>query len=210
MERGSTKREILEAALELFSLQGYEATPVSQIADAVGIRKASLYSHFSGKQEILDTLLEAVTEEYEARSMFSKKKDAEYVEEPTPEIWKLPDEEAVQLVLKHIAYIIRDPHIAKVRKMLTIEQFRNPEIKRLQTKRSYTDVMHYFEELVEAFILQRRLRDGDREVMAAQLCLPVSMWIALCDREPEREAEVMELIRRHISQFFEAYRGEGE
>ena len=46
--------------------------------------------------------------------------------------------------------------------------------------------------------------------MAAQLCLPVSMWIALCDREPEREEEVMELIRRNISQFFEAYRCEGE
>ena len=197
MERGSTKREILEAALELFSLQGYEATSVSQIADAVGIRKASLYSHFSGKQEILDTLLEAVT-------------DAEYVEEPALEIWELPDETALQLILKHIAYIICDPHISKVRKMLTIEQFRNPEIKRLQTKHSYTDVMRYFEELVEVFILQRRLRDGDREVMAAQLCLPVSMWIALCDREPEREAEVMELIRRHISQFFEAYRCEGE
>ncbi len=210
MERGSTKREILEAALELFSVQGYEATSVSQIADAVGIRKASLYSHFSGKQEILDTLLETLTEEYEARSMFSKKKHGDIAEEPALEFWELPDEEAEQLVLKHIAYIIHDPHIAKVRKLLTIEQFRNPELKRLQTKRSYTDVMRYFEELVEVFILQHRLRDGDREVMAAQLCLPVSMWIALCDREPEREAEVMELIRRHIRQFFEAYRGEGE
>ena len=38
MDKGGTKREILDAALELFSVQGYGATSVSQIADAVGIR----------------------------------------------------------------------------------------------------------------------------------------------------------------------------
>ena len=41
MERGNTKKEILEAALELFSVQGFEATSISQIASAVGIRRAS-------------------------------------------------------------------------------------------------------------------------------------------------------------------------
>ena len=57
MERNNTKQEILEAALNLFSVQGYEATSISQIADAVGIRKASMYSHFGSKQEILDALV---------------------------------------------------------------------------------------------------------------------------------------------------------
>ena len=46
MERGNTKQDILEAALDLFSVQGFEATSISQLAGAVGIRKASLYSHF--------------------------------------------------------------------------------------------------------------------------------------------------------------------
>lgn len=36
MDRGNTKQEILEAALELFSVQGFEATSISQIAGAVG------------------------------------------------------------------------------------------------------------------------------------------------------------------------------
>ena len=34
MERGNTKQEILVASLELFSVQGFEATSISQIADA--------------------------------------------------------------------------------------------------------------------------------------------------------------------------------
>lgn len=61
----NTKQEILNAALELFSKQGYEATSTSQLADAVGIRKASLYSHFENKQAILDTLLNDLLIEYD-------------------------------------------------------------------------------------------------------------------------------------------------
>ena len=30
-------------------------------------------------------------------------------------------------------------------------------------------------------------------------------WISLCDREPDREPEVMELVNRHILQFFRVY-----
>ena len=41
--------------------------------------------------------------------------------------------------------------------------------------------------------------------MAAQLCLPISVWINLCDREPEREDEVVGLIERHIRQFYKVY-----
>ena len=37
MERGNTKQEILKASLDLFSVQGFEATSISQIADSVGI-----------------------------------------------------------------------------------------------------------------------------------------------------------------------------
>ena len=46
MDKGNTRDEILNVALNLFSVNGYEATSISQIAGAVGIRKASLYSHF--------------------------------------------------------------------------------------------------------------------------------------------------------------------
>ena len=52
------------------------------------------------------------------------------------------------------------------------------------------------------------LSDDDPEIMAAQLSLPISVWINLCDREPDRELEVMELAGRHIQQFFRAYQPE--
>ena len=75
----------------------------------------------------------------------------------------------------------------------------------LQTKQNYTDVMRYCTGLVRFLIRQGRLADSDPEIMAAQLCLPISAWINLCDREPEREIDVMNWIERHIWQFFEVY-----
>lgn len=56
--RGRTPRdEILDAAGELFTTNGYANTSTRAVADAVGIRQASLYHHFAAKDDILDALL---------------------------------------------------------------------------------------------------------------------------------------------------------
>ena len=200
MDRGNTKQAILESSLELFSVQGFEATSISQIAGAVGIRKASLYSHFENKQAILDALVQKVLEQYEEHSLFARadwEKDAVSLPQ-TPA-------DAVQMIQGQIRYILHDPAISRARKMLVIEQFQNPELAKLQTKQNYSDVLGYFTGLVRQLIRQGVLAEDDPEIMAAQLCLPISVWINLCDREPEREQEVMELVDKHIRQFFKVY-----
>ena len=204
MEKSSTKQAILDAALELFSRQGYEATSISQIADAVGIRKASLYSHFTGKQDILDTLVRVTLAQYECRSAFA----AARWDDPAGSGAKQPvtPDDAVKTVLEHVRFILHDPDISRARKMLTIEQFQNPMLAELQTKQNYTDVLRYFTALVQLLIRRGALRDtGDAAVTAAQLSFPITVWINLCDREPERESEVFSLIERHIRQFFAVY-----
>ena len=204
MDRGNTKQQILEASLDLFSVQGFEATSVAQIANAVGIRKASLYSHFESKQAILDALVEEVLEQYAAHSIFSSVDWERYAGSPPA----TPDA-AVQMILGQIRYILHDPMVSRARRMLVIEQFQNPELARLQTKQNYSDVLQYFTGLVKRMISQGVLREGDPEMMAAQLCLPISVWINLCDREPERETEVLEMVSRHIRQFFRLCQPEG-
>ena len=204
MDRGNTKQEILEASLELFSIQGFEATSISQIASAVGIRKASLYSHFENKQAILDALVKDVLEQYAEHSIFAKADWDQY--DDTEDKPALTPDAAAQMILGQVRYILHDPHISRARKMLAIEQFQNPELAKLQTKQNYSDVMHYFTGLVKYLIRHDVLTEDDPEIMAAQLCLPISTWINLCDREPDREAEVMDLISRHIQQFFKVYR----
>ena len=203
MEKGNTKQEILNTSLTLFSTQGFEATSISQIADAVGVRKASLYSHFTSKQEILDALIGWILGQYDKHSVFVNSNwDSEAF---TKDKQGLSAKEVEQMILAQFHYILHDPLISKARKMLTIEQFRNTQMAELQTKQNYTDIMNYFTGLMRFLIGQGKLRDSDAELMASQLCLPVSVWINLCDREPERETEVMDMIHKHIKQFFCLY-----
>ena len=61
-----TKQEILEHSLTLFMKQGYEGASMSDIASATGIKKASLYAHYSGKEEIFSAVFSGVVEEYRA------------------------------------------------------------------------------------------------------------------------------------------------
>ena len=204
--KGTTKQEILDAALKLFSVQGYEATSISQLAEAVGIRKASLYSHFENKQAILDALIQTTMEEYEKHSIFA---NADWDDPAFTKDKEMTPEIAVEMLRGQVRYILHDPKISSARKMLTIEQFQNPQMAQLQTKQNYTDVMQYCTGLVRFLIRQGQLADSDPEIMAAQLCLPISMWLGLCDREPEREDDVMKLIERHIRQFFEVYHVKG-
>ena len=200
MDRGNTKQEILDAALELFSVQGFEATSIAQIAGAVGIRKASLYSHFENKQAILDALVQEVLEQYEEHSLFARadwEKDAGSLPQTA--------DDAVQRIQGQIRYILHDPAISRARKMLVIEQFQNRSLAKLQTKQNYSDVLGYFTGLIKCLIQKGVLAEDAPEIMAAQFCLPISVWINLCDRDPEREQEVMELVDKHIRQFFRVY-----
>ena len=57
--RGATAREeILDAAAELFCRHGYTGTSTRMIAEAVGIRQASMYHYFKNKDDILAALLD--------------------------------------------------------------------------------------------------------------------------------------------------------
>lgn len=56
-EGRDTRREILDAALDLFGLNGFFGTSMRQIARAVGVRESALYHHFASKEAILDALL---------------------------------------------------------------------------------------------------------------------------------------------------------
>jgi len=48
-----TQQAIIEAAAELFAREGFGATSLDSIADALGVSKASLYYHIRNKEEIL-------------------------------------------------------------------------------------------------------------------------------------------------------------
>ena len=73
-----TKQEILEHALTLFMNKGYEGASMSDLAAATGIKKASLYAHYSGKEEIFSAVFTGVVEEYrETIALLTLRRDEE-------------------------------------------------------------------------------------------------------------------------------------
>jgi len=52
-KKKQTKRAILEAAITLFSENGFEATSIEQIAKAAGVGKGTVYGYFQTKREII-------------------------------------------------------------------------------------------------------------------------------------------------------------
>lgn len=57
-ERGDTRQELLDEALRLFAEKGYAGTSIREIAEGVGVRDSAIYSHFSSKRELLDSLID--------------------------------------------------------------------------------------------------------------------------------------------------------
>jgi len=54
--------EIKEAALKYFTIHGYEGASLAQIADEVGLKKQSIYSHFNGKDDLFLQVLKDAKE----------------------------------------------------------------------------------------------------------------------------------------------------
>lgn len=57
----NTKEKIFEASLNLFSKKGYDSVSLREIADNVGIKKSSIYSHYPSKEAILMDIFEYLT-----------------------------------------------------------------------------------------------------------------------------------------------------
>lgn len=54
------RERIINAARELFSQKGYDATRVNDIADAANVNKALIYYYFNSKQDILDFMVDSL------------------------------------------------------------------------------------------------------------------------------------------------------
>ena len=196
MEKMTTKDRILDSALTLFSEKGYDGVGVDLIAEKAGIKGPSLYKHFKGKEDILDSLIEKVETHY--RDNFGS------VINPG----KIPEtmDELITLSLKRIEFTIHDPMIKKVRRMLAMEQFRNSRIAVLTTKYTIDIVQGIYHKIFQAMMENGIMRQSDPALLAMSFTAPISLLIQMCDREPEREQEAMERIEEFFRYFAEEYK----
>lgn len=65
----NTKEKIFDVSLDLFSKKGYDSVSLREIAEEVGIKKSSIYSHYSSKEAILMEIFEYFTNQLEPENL---------------------------------------------------------------------------------------------------------------------------------------------
>lgn len=204
----NTKKRILDEALTLFSENGYGNVYVAQIAEAVGIKAPSLYKHYKSKQDIFNAILDEMKKSYDKQASMLNISGEDAVSDA--EVYSdIGEDELVRMATGLFLYFLHDDYAQKFRKMLTIEQFRDSELAHLLTKEYADDPLSYQSAMFSMLCEKGVLRKYDPDVMALHFYAPIYFLLTVCDREPQRETESTELLKRHIRQFSRVY-GKGE
>ena len=204
----NTKKRILDEALTLFSENGYGNVYVAQIAEAVGIKAPSLYKHYKSKQDIFNAILDEMKKSYDKQASKLNISGEDAVSDA--EVYSdIGEDELVRMATGLFLYFLHDEYAQKFRKMLTIEQFRDSELAHLLTKEYADDPLSYQSAMFSMLCEKGVLRKYDPDVMALHFYAPIYFLLTVCDREPQRETESTELLKRHIRQFSRIY-GKGE
>ena len=197
-----TKQRILDIALELFAQNGYLGTSMSDIAKQLGFTKAALYKHYTSKQEILDHIVERMNRmDYER---------AEEYEMPETEpdgfaeaYMHTPIEKIRIYSMAQFDHWTKETFSANFRKMLTLEQYRDPKLAQLHHDYLAGGPLEYMAAIF------RKLADSDEEAMQLALDFygPMYLLYSVYDGA-EDKASVAPMLDAHIRRFIEKVESE--
>lgn len=190
-----TKERILDIALELFAQNGYLGTSMSDIAKQLGFTKAALYKHYTSKQEILDQIVERMNR------MDYERAEAYEMPETEPDgfaetYMHTPIEKIRIYSLAQFDHWTKETFSANFRKMLTLEQYRDPKLAQLHHDYLAGGPLEYMAAIF------RKLADSDEEAMQLALDFygPMYLLYSVYDGA-EDKASVAPMLDAHIRRF---------
>ena len=203
-----TKERILDIALELFAQNGYLGTSMSDIAKQLGFTKAALYKHYTSKQEILDQIVERMNR------MDYERAEAYEMPETEPDgfaeaYMHTPIEKIRIYSMAQFDHWTKETFSANFRKMLTLEQYRDPKLAQLHHDYLAGGPLEYMAAIF------RKLADSDEEAMQLALDFygPMYLLYSIYDGA-EDKASVAPMLDAHIRRFItkveSAYRKAGK
>lgn len=190
-----TKDRILEAALEIFSRDGYAGANLKDIAGAVGVVKSGFYRHYASKEELWDAVLNEMERYYAER--FGSTENPPAIPQSTDEL--------KALTLRMLDFTMHDEKIIMTRKILLTEQFRDARVRALATKHFGAGLEALFTKLFAGMMQNGSMKRGDPAMLAFAYTAPISTLVQLSDREPEQYEAVMKKIKDYIDHFAAAY-----
>ena len=190
-----TKTRILSAALDMFSQNGYAGTNIRELTASLGLAKSSMYRHFESKEAIWSSLLDEMSAYYSAR--FGSESNLP----PVPDSL----DELVDLTMRLSRFTVGDEKVVKTRKLLSIEQFRDPRAQELATKHFLTGLTDMFSRIFEGMEARGLLVKDDPKMLALCYTAPISALIRLCDREPDNTEWALKQIEAFARHFTGVY-----
>lgn len=197
----NTRNKIIQCALDLFSVKGYEGVSMRDIAAEVGIKAASIYKHFSNKEEIYSAIVELFQNKTELIFQAPIENEQKYLS-ITPE--------AISEMMKQVFSVyVRDPFLSKCRKLFLISGFEREEIGSLFA-RSFVQIpiaynTHIFQMLLDA-CKENKEQKWDAQIMAYQFYTPVLIIIQEYDYKALSLEDAIKRIDGCVKQFAEVYR----
>ncbi len=186
----ATKERILTAALRLFAKDGYEGVSVSMISGEVRMTKGALYKHFSNKRDIFDSIIVRMEERDAERA-----KDFEMPEgkltDMTEKYRTTSIDQMIEYSKAQFSYWTRDTFAASFRRMLTLEQYRSPEMGRLYQQYLVLGPLGYVTDIFSS------LGIGDPRNEAVRFYAPMFLLISADDGKGSQD-ETMSQIEYHF------------
>ena len=185
-----TKQEILDTALDIFAERGYDSTILKDISDRLNVTKSALYKHYESKEALWDALIDHV-EQYYSENFGNT------------ESIVVPDslDKLTELSLRQLWFTMHDEMVRRVRKLLTMEQFRNERIKALAEKYFHSNIVSIYTTIFRGMAERDLIQMDDPELLAFEYTAPISVLLQVYDREPDRESEIHQKIQEHIHYF---------
>ncbi|OQB23427.1 MAG: HTH-type transcriptional repressor KstR2 [Firmicutes bacterium ADurb.Bin182] len=200
----NTKEAIMIKALTLFADRGFEGVSVRDIADAVGIKAASIYNHYKSKEDIFNSIIDEMSKRYEEA--------IEKMQVPHGEAKSVADrymegttESLISICNSIFLYFLNDEFASKFRKMLTIEQFRSTRTGDVFQSFFLDGALEYQKELFHSMIAKGAFKEYDPYVMALQFYAPIFLLLSKYDRLPDRQDEALDTLAKHVKQFCSLY-----
>lgn len=187
--RPAGRRErILEAALDAFTAQGFEAARMEDIAKAAGISKAAIYLYFPSKLALLQALIET-----RISPIADKAASLAAVGAADPL-------GSLQVLTRAIAERMVDPRLVAVPRLVIAVSGRFPEIAEFYRVNVVEKARQGLETLIEAGAAKGLLRKVDARAASRAFIGPLlfeAMWAHVLGGE-SAFADPQKLVAQHI------------
>lgn len=197
-----TKEVILTVALKLFSERGYDGVGIRDISKEIGIRESALYKHYSGKQDIFDSILKDIGRRYQEEvSTFIPPESMANILSGESDVRA----ELFRISVTMFQFYLKTEYGSQLRRMLTMEQYRTSEVSKLFKELIIDKGLDYISGVFTHLINDGIYVDADPMVMALQFYSPLYLLLSKYDNQPEKYEEALSFLERHITTFNKIY-----